>query len=209
MTLGRVSSTMGAMTAPRRMGTETSETRQRLLDITERLMLEEGYAAVGIRRVAREAGVTPPLVLYYFRTLDDLFLAVLRRGAEEELERQKAILKSADPMRALWELGNRPAAALVTQEFIALGNHRKVIRAEIVAQAVRYRKAQIESLTEAAAEGRLILHGTSPTAVVVLTTAISRVLVMEQAMDLTFGHEETFALIEQLLKQLDAPSTGT
>lgn len=199
---------MGAMTAPRRMGTETSETRQRLLEITERLMLEEGYAAVGIRRVAREAGVTPPLVLYYFRTLDDLFLAVLRRGAEEELERQKAILKSADPMRVFWELGNRPGATLITQEFMALGNHRKVIRAEIVAQAVRYRKAQIESLTEAAAEGRLNLHGTSPTAVVVLTTAISRVLVMEQAMDLTFGHEETFALVEQLLKQLDGSSTG-
>ncbi|MEU1168284.1 helix-turn-helix domain-containing protein, partial [Streptomyces sp. NPDC005921] len=67
------------MTAPRRMGTETSKTRQVLLDVAERLMLEEGYASVGIRRVAREAEVAPALVLYYFRTLDDLFLAMLRR----------------------------------------------------------------------------------------------------------------------------------
>jgi hypothetical protein len=39
------------VTAPRRMGTENSKTCQLLLDVTERLMLEEGYAAVGVRRV--------------------------------------------------------------------------------------------------------------------------------------------------------------
>jgi AcrR family transcriptional regulator len=76
------------MAAPRRTGTEGSKTRFLLLDTTERLILDEGYAAVTSRRVANEAGVTPPLVHYYFPTLDDLFLAVFRRRAEEQLERQ-------------------------------------------------------------------------------------------------------------------------
>jgi TetR/AcrR family transcriptional regulator len=61
--------------ATRRRGTETSETRSALLDVTEALMLEEGYAAVSSRRIAAEVGVTAALIHYYFRTLDDLFIA--------------------------------------------------------------------------------------------------------------------------------------
>ena len=42
-------------------------------------MLEEGYAAVTSRRVAAKANLKPQLVHYYFRTMDDLFLAIHRR----------------------------------------------------------------------------------------------------------------------------------
>ena len=55
-------------------------------------MLADGYAAVSSRSVAKEAGVTPALVHYYFPTLDDLFLAVLRRRAEQQLARQDRML---------------------------------------------------------------------------------------------------------------------
>ena len=78
--------------AERRIGTDTSKTRFVLLDITEQLMIEEGYAAVSSRRVAGIAGVTGGLVHYYFPTLDDLFVAVFRRRAEQQLERQARLL---------------------------------------------------------------------------------------------------------------------
>ena len=45
------------MATARRMGTETSETRARLLDITARVMIEEGHAAVSTRGIAREAAL--------------------------------------------------------------------------------------------------------------------------------------------------------
>ena len=77
------------MAKARRTGTETSETRFRLLDITERVMIDDGYAAVSSRRIAKEAGVTPALIHYYFPTLDDLFLEVLRRRGRQQLERQE------------------------------------------------------------------------------------------------------------------------
>ena len=35
-----------------------------IIDTTERLMLDEGYAAVSSRRVAKEAGLKRPLVLF-------------------------------------------------------------------------------------------------------------------------------------------------
>ncbi|HEY6427499.1 MAG TPA: helix-turn-helix domain-containing protein, partial [Acidimicrobiales bacterium] len=76
------------MTTNRRIGAETSKTRTVLLDAAEKLMLEEGYAAVTSRRVAAAAGLKPQLVHYYFRTMDDLFLALFRRRAEQGLERQ-------------------------------------------------------------------------------------------------------------------------
>ncbi len=66
------------MTAPRRVGAEDSATRLALIQAATEIMLEEGYAAVTSRRVAAKAGVKPPLVHYYFPSMDDLFLAALR-----------------------------------------------------------------------------------------------------------------------------------
>ena len=69
------------------MGAKESLTRAKLLDAAEQLMLEEGYAAVTSRRVGRKAGISPQLVHYYFQTMDDLFLEVFRRRAEEGFAR--------------------------------------------------------------------------------------------------------------------------
>ena len=49
-------------------------------------MLERGYSAVTYRSVAATAGVTAGLVQYYFPTLDELFLALLRRRSERNHE---------------------------------------------------------------------------------------------------------------------------
>ena len=43
--------------APRRVGAENSATRALILDATEQLIREEGYAAVSTRRVAARAGL--------------------------------------------------------------------------------------------------------------------------------------------------------
>ncbi|WP_425826282.1 TetR family transcriptional regulator [Streptomyces fractus] len=191
------------MTAPRRMGTETSKTRLLLLDITERLMLEEGYAAVGVRRVAREAEVAPALVLYYFRTLDDLFLAVLRRRGDAELKRQAQALSGPQPLRALWRLSSHPGNALTT-EFAALANHRKTIRAELAATAERYREAQLEALTRGLAEqGTELPAELSPAVLLVLTNALGRNLMMEEAMGMTTRHKEALAFVEQMLQHYE------
>src|SRR5579871_4767229 len=94
-------------------------------------MREEGYAAVTSRRVAAKAGLKPQLVHYYFRTMDDLFLAVIRRGAEEMRVRLAQALDSSDPICAVWEICSDTKITALTWEFMALANHRKNIRAEI------------------------------------------------------------------------------
>lgn len=63
-------------------------TRHVLIEATAQIMLDEGYAAATSRRVAARAGVKPPLVHYYFPSMDDLFVAVLRDKAEANLVRR-------------------------------------------------------------------------------------------------------------------------
>ncbi|MFF5302004.1 TetR/AcrR family transcriptional regulator [Streptomyces sp. NPDC013161] len=195
------------MTAPRRMGTENSKTRQVLLDVTERLMLKEGYASVGVRRVAREAEVAPALVLYYFRTLDDLFLAVLRRRGDAELERVARRLDGPQPLRALWQLTSHPGNALTT-EFTALANHRKAIRAELADRAERYREAQLEALTRRLAEtGAQLPPEVSPAVLLMLMNALGRIIMMEDTMGMRTRHAEALAFVEQFLQHYEGTHT--
>ncbi len=67
-----------------RVGREA--TREALIEATAQIMLDEGYAAATSRRVAGKAGVKPALVHYYFPSMDDLFVAVLRDKAEDNLQ---------------------------------------------------------------------------------------------------------------------------
>jgi AcrR family transcriptional regulator len=188
------------MANPRRTGTESSKTRFLLLDTTERLILDEGYAAVTSRRVAGEAGVTPPLVHYYFPTLDELFLAVFRRRAEEQLGRQTRLLDAGRPLHALWSFSRDPAAAALTVEFMALANHRKAIRSEIAAYAERFREAQVAALAAAEAAG---LGDADAAGVVALLTNAARGLGMEQALGMTAGHDAASALVERYLDGIE------
>src|ERR1044071_8381096 len=87
-----------------RIGREA--TRDALIKATAQVMLEEGYAAASSRRVAAKAGGKPALVHYYFPSMDDLFLAVLREGAETNLYRQREALAGDAPLHALWKLNN-------------------------------------------------------------------------------------------------------
>src|SRR6186997_2569954 len=96
-------------------------TREALIEATAQIMIEEGYAAATSRRVAAKAGVKPALVHYYFPSMDDLFLAVLRDGAETNLQRQRQALADDEPLYALWRLNSTHGARLF-MEFMGLAN---------------------------------------------------------------------------------------
>lgn len=191
------------MAPGRRIGAENSATRAVLLDATERLMLEEGYAAVSSRRVAAAAGVKPALVHYYFRTMDDLFLAVFRRGAEKNLERQARALASQQPLRAQWAVSREPAGTALMMEFVALANHRKAIRAEIASYGDRFRRMQLDALSSLIDRSGIDADAWPPVVLAVLMTSIAQLLVMEAALGLTTGHAETLAFVERSLRQLE------
>jgi AcrR family transcriptional regulator len=195
------------MTAPRRIGAEDSATRAALLDAAQQLMLEEGYAAVTSRKVAAKAGLKPQLVHYYFRTMDDLFLALVRRGAEQNVARHARALESPNPLRALWEFSSDPAGATLIMEFSALANHRKAIRAELAAYAEQFRRLETEAIAAVLTRADADADALAPEAVAVLMTSISRILVLEEALGMTTGHAAMRALVEQYLERYEGPGS--
>lgn len=197
------------MTSARRIGAPDAKNRVLLLDAAEQLMLEEGYAAVTSRRLANKAGLKPQLVHYYFRTMEELFLEVFRRRAEEALEVHAQMLKLPQPLWALWRFGTDPAFTRISMEFMALANHRKEMRAEIAYYAERFREEQRQAVTTALERygSRIQDQGQDidipPVVWTVLMSSLSRFLVLEQAIGMSAGHAETLELVENYLRRLE------
>ena len=199
------------MTSTRRVGAETSETRSTLLDSTERLMLDQGYAAVTYRRVAAAAGVTAPLVQYYFPTLDDLFVALLRRRSDRNLEKLTQALEAEPetPLRVIWEYSADETSAALMVELMALGNHRKAIRAEIAEVSERSRKIQLDALAATRKNREFLGDEVSDPAVLFLLAGIPKVMLMESALGVSTGHDETLNIVKRYLNWTEPPAITT
>ncbi|APA74611.1 TetR/AcrR family transcriptional regulator [Mycobacterium avium subsp. hominissuis] len=191
------------MTSARRIGAPDAKNRVLLLDAAEQLMLEEGYAAVTSRRLANKAGLKPQLVHYYFRTMEELFVEVFRRRGEEALEVHAQLMKSSQPLWALWRFGTDPAFTRISMEFMALANHRKEMRAEIAYYAERLRDEEQQAVTAALQRYGVARDELPPVVVAVLMSSLSRFLVLEQAIGMSSGHAETVQLVEDHLRRLE------
>jgi AcrR family transcriptional regulator len=189
---------------PRRLGAADSKTRAQLLDAAEQLLLDEGYAAVTSRRVGATAGLKPQLVHYYFRTMDDLFLEVFRRRADENLAYFERTVAEGVSLRTLWRLNADPRGAAFMTEFVALANHRKTIRAEIARYAERSRAAQLQALTAALEADGISAEQLPPTAALLLMTGLTQVLALERVLGVTAGHQATVAFVQSVIDRLEA-----
>ncbi|OHV33837.1 MULTISPECIES: TetR/AcrR family transcriptional regulator [Pseudofrankia] len=191
------------MTRARRSAVDDSVTRTALLDATEALMLEEGYAAVTTRRLATRAGVNNGLVYYYFGTMDGLFIELFRRGAERSLDRLRHAMRSPQPLWALWELVQESSNNARTMEFTALANHRKAIRAEIASYSRTFRRLQLETLSDVLRGYGVDPDRWPPASLILAMAAISRFLHIEEAFDIDIGHRELIAVVEREIHALE------
>jgi AcrR family transcriptional regulator len=169
-------------------------------------MLEEGYAAATSRRVAAKAGVRPALVHYYFPSMDDLFLAVLRAGAEANLARQRQALAEAEPLHALWRLNSAHGAQL-WMEFMALANHRKTIRSEIAAYADRFIDVEESVVALAMRAHGVDVDAFPPVVMSMIVTSLARIVLLERGLGITRGHAEVEAFITDYLDRFELPSS--
>ncbi|KKW63742.1 helix-turn-helix domain-containing protein [Mycolicibacterium elephantis] len=168
-------------------------------------MLEDGYAAATSRRVAARAGVKPALVHYYFPTMDDLYLAVLRAGAEANLAKQRQALVEDQPLHALWRLNSTHGAQL-WMEFMALANHRKAIRSEIAAYADRFGEAEEGAMRLALAAHGVDVEEFPPVVMSMILTSLARVLLLERGLGITRGHADAQAFVERHLQRFEVPT---
>ena len=63
----------------------SAERREQLLDATKEIVDRRGFHAVSIEAVAREAGITRPIVYAHFKDLDGLLEALVEREGDRAL----------------------------------------------------------------------------------------------------------------------------
>jgi AcrR family transcriptional regulator len=93
--------------------------REQLLDVAKALVVERGFHSVSIEAVAREAGITRPIVYGHFRDLTGLLEALVAREGQRALAQLGAVLPSA-----LAEADPRERLVL------ALGGYLEAVRAD-------------------------------------------------------------------------------
>ena len=188
------------METTRRTGSRDSSTRAKLLDAAERLMLREGYAAVTSRRVGREAAISSQLVHYYFGTMDDLFLEVFRRRADEGFARFERAIRSQPTLRTIWSSLNDGQGASFNLEFAALANHRKAIRAEMARYAEQFPAMQLDAIRTILAAREPLPDGVTPETVLVAMAGVAQLMTLERSLGVAGGHAEILAFIDRHLE---------
>ena len=186
------------MVSSRRRGVENSAVRSALIDAAELLIREGGYPSVTARNLADKINLKRQIVHYYFHSMDDLFIAVIRRGADKARARLEAALTSDEPLRTLWEINSDPVQATLTLELSALASRRPAVRAEVKRFAEEFRDLQTRVLVTHL-EKRGISPELQPIVATVLLTSLSQVLTLESAIDIDRGHPETLAFVDDCL----------
>ena len=166
-------------------------------------MLEDGYAAVSSRSVAAAVGIQAPLVHYHFPTLDDLFVAVLRRRAEPNVERMAEALVSAEPLRAWWELAHDTRGTALFVELLAAANHRPALRAEVANFARDMRAMQMERLTTLLADYGVDADRFPPALVAAALQGLAFGLVTDQAAGYETATDEAAAAMGRFVADLE------
>jgi len=189
------------MAEPRRPRAATAEKRTRLLDATEQIMLKDGYAAVTSRRVEADAGLK---LHYHFGTIDDLFVAVFRRRAERNVERMRAALTSAEPLRAWWELASDPRGTALLVELTAAANHRAALQAEVAKLARDVRQMQMDTLAAILDDYGIDAEEFPPALVAAAVQGLALVIVEDQVRGFHTAHEDAAAAMTRLVGRLEA-----
>ncbi|MDT7791017.1 MAG: hypothetical protein QOD59_453 [Mycobacterium sp.] len=118
---------------PTRKQQQGEQSRELILDATERLMATRGYAATSISDIRKACGLPPSSIYWHFGSKEGVLAAAMQRGADrffaaiptsEDAETQLAVLSTLqaqhpDFLRLFYmlslERGNDPAVAAVVR----------------------------------------------------------------------------------------------
>lgn len=176
------------------------KTRTAILDATEAIMREEGYAAVSSRKIAERAQLKSQLVHYHFGTMDELFLALYHRSEELFFSSMLNVLAAPDPLRKLWDLLVNTEKNTLVLEYTAIATHRKPFREELIRSADRARSLENSVFSKAFGAKKTHTLKVTPNVLAFIVTSIARAVIMEGGVGISKGHTEVLEFIESILK---------
>lgn len=179
-----------AVTSGRRKGVQSSETRAQLLRGAIQILGEEGAAAVTARRLAEQVGLGRHIVHYYFGTIDEVFVAIMREEGARTQDALAEATRTGDALKILWD--NAREAAPIIVELMQLGLRHPSIAREYKLYAERFREAMSQVLARYAQDKGLTLPA-SPAATALLLQSVAFSIAIEGRFDLNMGHAEAEA----------------
>src|SRR5512140_2290394 len=138
-------------------GPKAERTRTSILEVSEQVFAEKGYAAARLEDVAAGVGIRRASLVYYFRDKRELYDAVLSDMLGELLDRYQTVLREPAPLPQRIEaivdawvgyVAERPAVAHLLLREAADGSQDRVFTAAGRGAAV------IAALTSAIQEGQ-------------------------------------------------------
>jgi TetR/AcrR family transcriptional regulator len=184
--------------------TARSAAEEALLDASERLLVDVGYAGVTTRRLAEEAGVNHGLVHYYFGSIENVLIRTLERFTERLTQRQRGMYAADIPFIEKWRTAMRYLVEedvryeKVWLELQALAWNRPEMRERLAPVNAEWRAV----LTEALAGPREELGIDVPLdALVSLVVTFNLGVMVERLSGITTGHAELLEWIDQFLEE--------
>ena len=108
---------------------DRSDTKSRILDAAYRRLASDGYTALSVREIARDAGVNHALINYHYRTKDQLVIAVLDEANRQLLERQRRMYEQPGDFARKWARARRFYADDLASGFVR-------VQAELLAASI-------------------------------------------------------------------------
>lgn len=189
------------MTSRRRIGSENSATRTAILEAAFGVLQALGSRHFTAAEIAKHAGVKPHMIHYYFRTIDDLILGLVKMLATMGLKNTARAISSGDPLKALWDVEVGSPSSIAIMELAAIAVHREDVRQEMARSIEAMRTIQTEAIAEYL-KMRGIQCPFPPATLTLIIAGTARQLVRERAFGVSLGHEELTVVVEKLLGNL-------
>jgi len=192
-------------------------TKSKILEAAFRRLVQEGYAALSMREIAKDAGVNHALINYHFRTKDQLVIAVLDEANRRLLERQQRMYGAPIGFAEKWKEARRFYAIDLASGFVrvqaelwAASMSNPGLREKFVPRILAWKELVLGGVREAfeTLEACGVALPAPFTADVVATWITEFWLGMEFAdligiRDHQIGHNVALDAIEHLLENLD------
>lgn len=186
------------MPVVRRTGSKKSQVRAAIIQAGIEVLSSVGMPGLTAAEVAKRVGVKPHMVHYYFRTMDDLVVEMVRFIGREGTRQLAHALVSERPLHAIWEIERGSRWGVMGLEIQAIAAHSDRVRAEFVRYVEEMRFLEAEAVSRYFALRNFDCPA-DPLVVVQIIVGMARQLVREQALGLELGHDELVQAIEQFL----------
>lgn len=204
--------------APQRLLAEADlgETKAKILDAAFRRLAREGYAALSMRQIAKDAGVNHALINYHYRSKDQLVIAVLDAANRQLLERQHRLYRSPGGFAEKWAAAREFYKGDLASGFVRMQAElwgaslaNPALRDKFLPRILAWKQVVLEGVTEALA----VLKGCGvklPFTAEVIATWISEFWLGMEFADLLgapedkLSHRAALEAMQKLLEDLDA-----